>query len=140
MIEPVKYSYIVNGDDFMSAGEASADIKRALRQIGLDSEIIRRAAISMYEGEINMVLHAHGGTADVMIYDDKIEIVLRDNGPGIEDIELAMSEGYSTAQDNIRALGFGAGMGLPNMKKYTDSMEIESKPGEGTTVIMTIII
>ena len=92
----------------------------------------------MYEGEINMVIHAHGGTATVEIYNDRIEMILEDTGPGIPDIELAMSEGYSTAQENIRELGFGAGMGLPNMKKYTDGMEIESVVGKGTTVRMTV--
>ena len=92
----------------------------------------------MYEGEINMVIHANGGVADVTVTDDEIIIVLSDRGPGIKDISLAMQEGYSTARDNIRALGFGAGMGLPNMKKYTDTMEIETELGVGTTITMTV--
>lgn len=92
----------------------------------------------MYEGEINMVIHANGGTADVNVFCDKIEIILADHGPGIPDVELAMQEGYSTAPDNIRSLGFGAGMGLPNMKRYTDNMKIESEVGKGTTITMTI--
>ena len=92
----------------------------------------------MYEGEINMVIHANGGSADVNVTPDKIEIILADNGPGIKNIELAMQEGYSTAPDNIRSLGFGAGMGLPNMKRYTDEMRIESEVGRGTTIYMTV--
>ena len=94
----------------------------------------------MYEGEINMVIHAHGGTADVNVYENRIEIILADKGPGIKDIDEAMKEGFSTASDNTRSLGFGAGMGLPNMKRYTDSMNIESEVGVGTTVNMVINI
>ena len=109
-----------------------------MRELGVDPEIIRRASIAMYEGEINMVIHAHGGVADVAVTEDAIEIVLKDKGPGIPDIKKAMQEGYSTAPDNIRSLGFGAGMGLPNMKRYTDEMKIESTVGVGTTVTMKI--
>lgn len=139
MNETIKYSYTVDGDNFMSAGEASADVKRVLRQLGFDSTVIRRTAIAMYEGEINMVIHAKGGVAEVEISDEKIVVVLKDEGPGIPDVELAMSEGYSTAPDQIRALGFGAGMGLPNMKKYTDDMHIDTEVGVGTTVTLTIL-
>lgn len=139
MNDTMKYSYPVDGDNFMSAGEASADVKRILRQLGFDSTVIRRTAIAMYEGEINMVIHAHGGVADVEISDEKITVVLKDEGPGIPDVDLAMSEGYSTAPDQIRALGFGAGMGLPNMKKYTDDMHIDTEVGVGTTVTLTIL-
>ncbi len=138
MSEPLRFVYTVDGEDFMSAGTASTDMKRVLRQLGFGTEVIRRAAIAMYEGEINMVIHAHGGTATVEIYNDRIEMILADSGPGIPDIDLAMSEGYSTAKENIRELGFGAGMGLPNMKKYTDGMEIETEVGKGTTVRMTV--
>ena len=138
MSEPIRITYEVDGEDFMSAGTASTDMKRVLRQLGLDSEIIRRAAIAMYEGEINMVIHAHGGVAEVAIYEDRIEMDLIDHGPGIPDVELAMSAGYSTAAENIRELGFGAGMGLPNMKKYTDEMTIETEVGKGTTVRMVV--
>ncbi len=109
-----------------------------LREMGFSPDVIRRVSVAMYEGEINMVIHANGGSADVEVYPDKIEIILADRGPGIPDIEKAMQEGYSTAPDNIRSLGFGAGMGLPNMKRYTDDMKIESKLGEGTTVYMTV--
>ena len=138
MSDIMKYRYEVDGENFMSAGEASADIKRVLRQLGVDSNIIRRTSIAMYEGEINMVIHAEGGVAEVEIHDDRIVIILQDKGPGIPDVELAMSEGYSTAPDQIRALGFGAGMGLPNMKNYTDDIHIDTELGVGTTVTMTI--
>ena len=106
--------------------------------MGFTPETIRRVSVAMYEGEINMVIHANGGVADVDVFCDRIEIKLADNGPGISDIELAMQEGYSTAPDNIRSLGFGAGMGLPNMKRYTDDMKIESEVGKGTTIYMTV--
>ena len=138
MSETVKLHFIVDGDDFTSAGQASVQVKKNLRQLGISPEIIRKVSIAMYEGEINMVIHAGGGEADVMIHEDRIEILLNDNGPGIANIELAMQEGFSTAPDNIRSLGFGAGMGLPNMKRYTDSMKIDSKLGEGTRILMTV--
>ncbi len=134
----VTFHFDVHGDDFSSAGEASVVVKKKLRQLGFSPEVIRRVAIAMYEGEINMVIHAAGGTADVTVTDEEIVIVLADRGPGIPNVELAMQEGYSTARDNIRALGFGAGMGLPNMKKYTDKMEIETELGVGTTITMSV--
>lgn len=109
-----------------------------LRQIGLPPEIIRRVSIAMYEGEINMVIHAGGGHAEVTVDEDKVEIILEDHGPGIEDIEQAMQAGFSTAPDNIRTLGFGAGMGLPNMERYTDHMDIQSQVGEGTCITMRV--
>ena len=138
MSEPVRFHFDVAGENFVSAGEASAAVKKLLRQLGMDPAVIRRVSIAMYEGEINMVIHACGGTADVNVYCDRIEIILADHGPGISDVDLAMQEGYSTAPDNIRSLGFGAGMGLPNMKRYTDDMRIESETGKGTTVYMTV--
>jgi anti-sigma regulatory factor (Ser/Thr protein kinase) len=134
----LKLRFVVDGDDFTSAGEASAEVKKKLRVLGYPPEFIRRVSIAMYEGEINMVIHAHGGVADVAIYSDKIEIVLTDDGPGIPDIELAMSEGYSTAADTVRSLGFGAGMGIPNMKRYADYFNIESTVGEGTNVTLIL--
>ncbi len=140
MSEPVKFHFNVEGDNFSSAGEASVKVKKMLRQLSMDPETIRRVSIAMYEGEINMVIHANGGTADVILYPDRIRIVLADTGPGIKDVSLAMQEGYSTAKDNVRALGFGAGMGLPNMKRYTDRMEIESEVGKGTTVTMEVFL
>ena len=138
MSEILNFHFQVDGNDFTSAGQASIQIKKILRRLGLDPEIIRRVSIAMYEGEINMVIHAHGGEADVNVYEDHIEIILKDNGPGIKDIEQAMQEGFSTAPDQIRSLGFGAGTGLPNMKRYTDDMKIESEVGVGTTVTMCV--
>ena len=134
----VKLAFEVDGDSFSSAGNASESVKRTLKQIGISAECVRRVAIAMYEGEINMVIHAHGGRAEVEIYADHADIWLKDRGPGIENIELAMKEGYSTASENIRSPGFGAGIGLPNMKKYSDDMRIESTLGVGTTVYMRI--
>ncbi|MBQ8850369.1 MAG: ATP-binding protein [Clostridia bacterium] len=137
-MDKVNFHFEIDGDNFTSAGEASVKIKKLLREMGFDPEVIRRVSVAMYEGEINMVIHANGGTADVDVYCDRIDIILADKGPGISDISLAMQEGYSTAPDNIRSLGFGAGMGLPNMKRYTDEMKIESEVGKGTTVYMTV--
>ena len=138
MTDAVKFHFDVDGDNFTSAGEASVKVKKLLRQLSIDPDIIKRVSIAMYEGEINMVIHANGGTADVLVYPEKIVIVLEDTGPGIENIELAMQEGYSTAKDNIRSLGFGAGMGLPNMKRYTDSIDIRSAVGVGTKITMEV--
>ena len=138
MSELVKFHYDVDGDNFTSAGQASVMVKKSLREMGISPEIYRRVSIAMYEGEINMVIHADGGTADVIVYEDGIEIILADRGPGIPDVELAMKEGYSTAPDNIRSLGFGAGMGLPNMKNYTDEMRIDTEVGRGTTITMRV--
>ena len=138
MNEELVFRFDVDGDDFTSAGQASVQVKRNLRQIGIDTETIRRVSIAMYEGEINMVIHAGGGVAEVRVSESCITIVLDDNGPGIKDIEKAMQEGYSTAPDEIRSLGFGAGMGLPNMKRHTDSLEIESTVGVGTRITMKV--
>jgi anti-sigma regulatory factor (Ser/Thr protein kinase) len=140
MSEPLVFHYDIDGEDFISAGQASIQIKKNLRRIGLSPEVIRRVSIAMYEGEINMVIHAKGGTADVLLYEDRIEIILADKGPGISNIEEAMQEGFSTASDTIRSLGFGAGMGLPNMKRYSDKMTIDTTVGVGTTVTMVINI
>lgn len=128
----------VAGNNFVSAGSASNEVKATLKKMGIDSAIIRKVAIAMYEGEINMVIHAGGGKAIVDIYEDKINVVLEDNGPGIADISLAMKEGYSTAPDTIREQGFGAGMGLPNMKRYADIFNITSTVNVGTKVDMTV--
>ncbi len=128
----------VPGDDFTRAGEASASVKRTLKQLGFPSDAIRRVAIAMYEGEINMVIHAGGGQVDVEILPERVTAVLTDHGPGIPDVEKAMQEGWSTAPDNVRSLGFGAGMGLPNMKKYTDRMQIDTVVGQGTTMTLTV--
>ncbi len=138
MSESLIFHFDVNGEDFTSAGQASVQVKKNLRRLGISPEIIRQVSIAMYEGEINMVIHAGGGDADVIVSEDKIEIILADKGPGIADINLAMQEGYSTASDSVRSLGFGAGMGLPNMKRYTDEMTIDSVVGEGTTIKMIV--
>ena len=138
MSENITFRFDVHGDDFSSAGEASVLVKKKLRQLGFPPEVIRRVSIAMYEGEINMVIHADGGVAEVTVTDEDIIIVLADKGPGIPDVELAMQEGYSTAREHIRSLGFGAGMGLPNMKKYTDTMKIDTTIGVGTTITMTV--
>ena len=138
MSEALKFHFLVDGQDFTSAGQASVQVKKNLRQLGINPETIRRVSIAMYEGEINMVIHAGGGEADVIVHEDMIEILLNDNGPGIANVDLAMQEGFSTAPDNIRSLGFGAGMGLPNMKRYTDDMKIETELGKGTCITMYV--
>ena len=138
MSEKLVFRFDVQGNDFTSAGQASVQVKKNLRQLGFDNEIIRRVSIAMYEGEINMVIHAGGGIAEVHVYEESIEIILDDHGPGISDIDKAMQAGYSTASETIRSLGFGAGMGLPNMKKNSDEMEITSQVGVGTRIVMKI--
>ena len=130
--------YEVPGDDFTRAGEASGAVKKRLKALGYNSDAIRRVAIAMYEAEINMVIHAEGGYCDVDIYPDRVEVLLSDKGPGIPDVEKAMQAGFSTAPDNVRNLGFGAGMGLPNIKKYTDEMRIETEIGVGTNLYLTV--
>ena len=140
MDEAVRFHFVVDGEDFTSAGQASVQVKKNLRKLGIPPEIIRKISIAMNEGEINMVIHADGGEADVLVYEDRIVMILTDRGPGIADVEKAMQEGFSTAPDNVRSLGFGAGMGLPNMKRYTDDMQIESVVGEGTTITMTVLL
>ncbi len=132
------YTYTVLPDDFSNAGNASSDLKKKLKLMNISPDIIRRVAIAMYEGEINMVIHAHGGQITVEISPEAITITLTDNGPGIPDIEQAFQEGFSTASDKVISMGFGAGMGLPNMKKSCDNIEINSALGIGTTVTMCI--
>ena len=134
----IKLHYDVPGDDFTRAGEASGAVKRTLKQLGFSPDLIRRVSIAMYEAEINMVIHAGGGEADVEILPDRVSMVLTDHGPGIPDVEQAMQEGWSTAPDNVRSLGFGAGMGLPNIKKYTEYMDIKTEIGAGTR--MTLVV
>ena len=137
-MEPVKLVYPVEGGDLIEAGEASSKMKTTLKKLGLPPDVIRRASICMYEGEINMVIHADGGRAEVDVGMDEIVIRMIDHGPGIPDVDKAMQEGYSTAGDMARDLGFGAGMGLPNMKRYSDEMHIETEVGKGTTVTIKI--
>ena len=140
MSEPIQFHFNIDGEDFTSAGKASVQVKKLLRQLSFDAETIRRVSVAMYEGEINMVIHAEGGEIDVLVDPERITMILRDRGPGIPDVAAAMKEGFSTAPDQIRSLGFGAGMGLPNMKRYTDRMEIQSEVGKGTTVIMDVFL
>ena len=137
-MESIKLHYDVSADDFTRAGAASGDVKRTLKQLGVSPATTRNVAVAMYEGEINMVIHAGGGEIDVEITEDAIRMVLTDHGPGIENVELAMKEGYSTAPDNIRCLGFGAGMGLPNIKKYSDEFRLDTELGVGTTLYLTV--
>ena len=140
MADVITLTYDISPDDFTRAGEASSDVKRKLKQMGVSPEAIRKVSIALYEGEINMVIHAEGGRITVEISPQRIYMVLADKGPGIPDIEKAMQAGWSTAPDEVRSLGFGAGMGLPNMKKYSDEMNIETEIGVGTTVTMSVNI
>ncbi|MDR1894640.1 MAG: ATP-binding protein [Spirochaetales bacterium] len=130
--------YVISADDPLTFGEASSDIKKTLKQLGVPPDVIRRAAVSMYEAEINTIIHGGGGEGEVFIYAGRVKIVFRDQGPGIPDIEKAMQPGFSTASEKAREMGFGAGLGLPNIKKNSDEFTIESEPGKGTTV--TIIV
>ena len=134
------YHYDVTDADFTKAGVASGAVKQTLKQLGLSPETVRKVSIALYEAEINLVIHGGGGVIDVDIFRDKIVAVVSDHGPGIPDIDLAMREGWSTASEQVRNLGFGAGMGLPNMKKYSDELDIQTKVGEGTSVAITVYI
>lgn len=134
----LKLHFDVPGDDFTRAGEASGKVKKVLKDLGFSPEVVRKTVIALYEAEINLVIHAGGGEIDVELSPECIDMVLTDQGPGIPDVALAMKEGYSTAPDNVRSLGFGAGMGLPNIKKYTDEMKIDSVVGEGTTMYLKV--
>ncbi len=134
----VRLHFIIPGNDFTYAGEASSTVKKMLGQLGVNPQAIKKTAVSMYEAEINAVIHANGGQADVEIDQNRITVVIEDDGPGIPDIDLAMQEGYSTAPDAVREMGFGAGMGLPNMKRYADALTIESEVGKGTKVTIVV--
>ncbi|MDO4488648.1 MAG: ATP-binding protein [Eubacteriales bacterium] len=138
MDNAIVFEYNVDSDDFTRAGEASSDIKKKLKEMGVSPEIVRKVAIAMYEGEINMVIHANGGKITVEITPKEIEMKLADVGPGIPDVDKAMQAGWSTAPEEVRNLGFGAGMGLPNMKKNTDDMKIDTEIGKGTTITMMV--
>ena len=134
MADVITLNYEISPDDFTRAGEASSDVKSKLKQLGVSPEV----SIAMYEGEINMVIHAEGGKITVEISPESIVMILADKGPGIPDIEKAMQAGWSTAPDEVRSLGFGAGMGLPNMKKYSDEMDVKTELGVGTTITMLV--
>ena len=140
MSELMELNYTVSNEDFTRAGEASSDVKKKLKQLGVSPDAIRKLAIALYEGEINMIIHDYGGKIKVTISENEITLILADKGPGIADIDKAMQAGYSTAPDKVRSLGFGAGMGLPNMKKNSDKMDIQTEIGVGTTVTMVINI
>ncbi len=138
-MDALEYKYTVEKDDFARAGEASGALKKTLKSLGFPPGLVRRVAIAMYEAEINMVIHAYGGEITATVTPEQITIVFADVGPGIPDIALAMTAGYSTASADVRDLGFGAGMGLPNMEKYADSLDVKSTIGVGTTVTMTFL-
>ncbi len=127
----------VRKGDFATAGEASGAIKRLLKQIGVPAVTVRRVAVATYEVELNQVIHSLGGTIALDVDEQRVRVVAKDTGPGIPDIELAMREGYSTATDSVRNMGFGAGMGLPNMRRNADEFDIQSAVGAGTTITMT---
>ena len=130
--------YIISGEDFSLAGEASSNFKSVMKKLGISPEVIRRVSIAMYEAEINTIIHGGGGECEAEVLPGKISVTFKDQGPGIANLDLAMQEGYSTAGDKIRELGFGAGMGLPNIKKYTDDMLIDTAIGKGTTITLIV--
>jgi len=132
----LKLSFPIQGGDFTHAGHPSSEVKKVLKQLDIDVKTIKSIVIALYEAEVNVVAHAYRGTVDVEIDENKICILVSDEGPGIPDIELAMQPGYSTASKEVRDMGFGAGLGLPNIKKNTDELSIESEVGKGTTVKM----
>ena len=138
MAAPVCMEYRIEGNNFMVAGTASNNIKNTLKMLGIQSDVCRRAAVIAYEAEINLVIHANGGMLKAVISEDRLEITAEDEGPGIPDIEQAMTEGYTTASNQAREMGFGAGMGLPNIKRNSDVFEIESTPGTGTVLRSTV--
>ena len=133
-------TYDVHKGEFETAGDASASIKRKLKQLGVDSAILRRVAVASYEAELNLIIHSLGGQLTMEMNPEHIVLISRDVGPGIADIDKAMQEGFSTASEEARDLGFGAGMGLPNMKRYSDEMTIDTEVGKGTTVTVKIKI
>jgi len=136
----MELNFKIDGNNFDMAGEASSNVKRTLSKLGVSPLVVKRVAIAMYEAEINAFIHGGGGTADVEISDEKIEIVIKDSGCGIPDLDLAMQEGWSTASEQVRKMGFGAGMGLPNIKNHSDVLEIKTAQGQGTEVKIIIYI
>jgi anti-sigma regulatory factor (Ser/Thr protein kinase) len=136
----MNFRYSIEGGDFSRAGHASSEVKKLLKQLNIDNQLIKRIVVALYEAEVNIVAHANSGIIDISISPAMVYIKLTDEGPGIKDINLAMQEGYSTASQKVREMGFGAGMGLPNMKKNVDKLNIESKPGKGTIVELTTYI
>ena len=136
----IKETYAVAADDMSVAGDVSASIKRQMKRLGIPNQIMRKVSVCTYEAEINLVIHSDGGGIDFAISEDEIRVHVYDVGPGIPDLDKAMTEGYSTATSEVRNMGFGAGMGLPNMKRNADGFEIQSEVGKGTDIIMTFNI
>jgi serine/threonine-protein kinase RsbT len=136
-MKDMKFEYLIEGGDFVRAGHASSEVKKVLNQLNIDPAIVRRIAVAMYEGEVNVVAHAYRGIIKVKINPERIIVSIQDEGPGIADIDRAMQEGYSTASDRVREMGFGAGMGLSNMKRNSDQLLISSEINKGTVVEMT---
>jgi len=139
-MDGIKFVYNVDGGDFANAGKASSEIKRTLKQLNIAPKTIKRVVVSLYEAEVNIVAHAYEGNIEVVINSKDILIVLKDKGPGIESIEKAMEAGFSTASSSVISMGFGAGMGLPNMKKNSDYLNVESEVGVGTTVTIKVAL
>lgn len=137
-MEAVRLNFRIHGDDFVHAGEASSGMKKALARLGVDPVVVKRAAVAMYEAEINAVIHAGGGEASIEIYPGYVRIQVTDRGPGIADVDQAMQAGWSTASDSAREMGFGAGMGLPNIRRNVDEMSIDTELGRGTTVTLVL--
>ena len=136
----MNFEYHVEGGDFTNAGSTSSQVKRMLKKIGVSPEIVKKTVVALYEAEVNIVAHAYRGDIFVDLEEDHVKIVLADEGPGIPDIDKAMQKGYSTASQKVREMGFGAGMGLPNMKKNTDKLDIQTELGVGTTITMTVFL
>ena len=132
------YTFDIERGNFADAGQASSSVKRILKQLGVAPPNIKRTVVALFEAEINAIAHAYGGKIDIDIDDGKIVMVVADQGPGIPNVDLAMQEGWSTASPQVREMGYGAGMGLPNIKKNTDELKIDTEVGVGTTVTMTV--
>lgn len=130
----LELAFTVEGGDFSNAGKASSQIKKVMKQLNIDAKNIKKVVVAVYEAEVNVVAHAYKGRIKVRVDENEMEVVVTDEGPGIEDIEKAMEAGFSTASKEVREMGFGAGMGLPNIRKNADELEIESEPGVGTNV------
>lgn len=133
----MEFSFDIEGGDFSKAGIASSEIKKILKQLNLEPALIKRIAVAMYEAEVNVVAHAYKGTMVAKINGEQVYLKIEDQGPGIEDIDMAMQEGFSTATEEVRQMGFGAGMGLPNMKRNVDELKVSSIVGKGTVVELT---
>lgn len=138
--DSIKLHFAIAGNDFTCAGEASSSVKKMMNQLGIHPQLVKKTAIAMYEAEINAVIHANGGTADVDIDSERIVVEITDQGPGIPDLGLAMQEGWSTAPDAVREMGFGAGMGLPNIKRHSDRLDIDTQVGRGTKLTITVYL